>query len=270
MRISTIDATSRTALLPLAASCGIAFCAAIAMGDGDPAGSVERIERTRDTLERWVETRRVISRENADWALGRELLAERIRVVEADIAAMRTAIAEAEAGMADAERQARELDAERDTLTAASRELASRAAALETRTKELVAKLPEPIRERIRPFSQLLPADPTTSDLSVPKRYGPVIGILNEINKFHRNIAVESEIRALPDGTSIAVTTVYLGLGCAFYVNEGHTHAGTGTLGASGWTWTPRNEAAKDIAAAIAILKDEAPARFVRIPLDVQ
>ena len=39
----------------------------------DTRATGERIESMRDTLDRWVETRRIISEEQRDWALGREL-----------------------------------------------------------------------------------------------------------------------------------------------------------------------------------------------------
>ena len=49
---------------------------------GTSAGDVDN---TRAALEKWVETRRIISREKHDFELGREMLSERIELVEREI-----------------------------------------------------------------------------------------------------------------------------------------------------------------------------------------
>ncbi len=260
----------RTAALAASALAIGSGMIAVASARQETGSTAEAIESARATLERWVETRRIISKEAAERTLGRELLEERMRVVEADIAAVKASIAEAEAAVATVEAESQKLVKERETLADAAQRLAGETAAIETRTKELIARLPDPVREKIRPFSQLLPEDSAASTVQTSKRLAPVVGILNEINKFQRNIAVESEVRTLADGSSVAVTTVYLGLGHAFYVSDSKLHAGIGSLGAQGWTWTPRNESANEIATAIAILKDEQAAAFVRLPVTVQ
>jgi hypothetical protein len=43
--------------------------------------------------------------------------------------------------------------------------------------------------------------------------------------------------------------------------------AGFGTATPEGWTWTAANDAAPAIAKVVAILKNEAPAEFVKVPL---
>jgi hypothetical protein len=105
---------------------------------------------------------------------------------------------------------------------------------------------------------------------TVAERYQSVIGILNEVNKFNGEITVRSEMRALPDGTTAEVTAVYLGIGQGFYVTGGGKIAGVGLPTKEGWSWTPANEAALEIAKAVAILKDERVAEFVRLPVRIE
>jgi hypothetical protein len=78
---------------------------------------------------------------------------------------------------------------------------------------------------------------------------------------------VTTEIRALPDGTSAEVTVVYIGLAQAYYTGGSGRIAGFGAATADGWTWTPANEAAPQVARLVAILKNESPAEFVLLPL---
>jgi len=244
-----------------------AAVAALASGARSAEGEGEQIEETRAALEKWVETRRVISKEKRDWALGREVLGERIARVKRELEALRARLTETEGSISEAEARRAELAAENDALKETSALLTEAVTALETRTAELLSRLPDPIRERVKPLSQQLPDDPADTPLSVGQRFQNVIGVLNAINKFHREITVTSEVRALADGSSAEVTAIYVGLGQGYYATANGLAAGIGTGTPEGWTWTPANASAPDIALAIAVLKNEDVAQFVRLPV---
>ena len=235
-----------------------------------PADIGARIEETRATLERWVECRRILSEEMRDWSLGKDMLDSRVDMLKGEVGEVEGRIVEAEKSVTGADRTAAELVAKNDALKSASSEFASVASALETRTKELVKRLPDPIREKIRPLTQRLPDDPAKSELALSTRFQNVVGIINEVNKFSREITVTSEVRKLADGSSAEVTAVYLGLAQGYYVGGGGKLAGVGGASDSGWTWTPANDYALQIAKVVAILKNESPAEFVPVPLGVK
>ncbi|MEQ8819981.1 MAG: DUF3450 family protein [Sumerlaeia bacterium] len=238
----------------------------LAQQDGEP-----RIGETRDVLEKWVETKRLISKEKQQLQLSREVLDERIKLIEREIEALRGKIGEAEESIAEADKKRVELMDENEKLKAASASLGDVLASLEKGTKELLTRLPEPIRERVKPLSQRLPDNPEESDLSVSQRFQNVVGILNEVNKFHREITVTSEVRELSDGKSVEVTALYLGVGQGYYSGAKGTVAGIGTVSDDGqWTWIEANEAAPQIAQAIAILQNEQVASFVHVPVSVK
>jgi len=111
------------------------------------------------------------------------------------------------------------------------------------RTKRLLERLPDPVRERVKPLSQRFPEDPADTKLSLGERFQNVIGVLNEVNKFNGEVSVTSEVRALANGSSAEVTALYLGIGQAYYVNASGDAAGIGTASADGWVWTPADEA---------------------------
>lgn len=242
-------------------------------------------DAARAALEKWVETRRILSQEQRDWALGKELLSERIQLVRNEIDSLRERMAVTESSIADADRKRAEKVAENERYREAAEALAETVARLEGRTRTLLARLPDPIRERVKPLSQRLPvfanqlvayaSDPTQEDrpateLSLSERFQNVVGILNEVDKFNREISLTSEVRKLPDGTSAEVTALYVGLGQGYYVGAGGTLAGVGNATDEAWVWTPANESAAGIAEAVAILKNEAVASFVKLPLEVR
>lgn len=229
----------------------------------------DNIEHTRTVLEKWVETRRIISQEKRDFELAREMLTERIQLVKREIKSLREKIDEAENSIAEADKKRSALVEQNEKLKEATTSLGGILVSLESRTKNLIRRLPDPIRERVKPLSQRLPEKPDETKLSIAQRFQNVIGILNEVDKFNRTISVASEVRRLDDGNSIEVTALYVGIGRGYYVNADETIAGTGTASGEGWMWESKNEAAPRIAEAIAILENEKPASFVQLPVEV-
>lgn len=234
-----------------------------------PAAATPTVDEVRSALERYVETRRIISKERLEFAKAKQALADRIDLVEREIDSFRQRIAETEGNLATADEKKAELVAENEALKTASGSLTEMIASLEARTTALLPRLPDPIRTRVKPLSQRIPEDPANTKLSLGDRFVNVIGILNEINKFNNEVVTASEVRPLPDGSSVEVTAVYLGIGQGYYVNSDATIAGVGAADASAWKWTPENEAAPAIAKVVAIIKNESPAAFVRVPMKV-
>ena len=236
------------------------------LADSDTA----KVDDARTALKKWVEIRRIISQEKRDWALAREVLNERIDLVRQEIDAQQAKIGETETSIAEADDKWADLSDEHEALREATAALGSTLTALEARTHMLLKRLPEPLRVRVRPLSQRLPSDPEATKLSLSERFQNLIGILNEVNKFNREITVSSEVRKLPDGTSAEVTALYVGISIAYYVSRDRGAAGIGTAAPEGWVWQPTNADAAQIADAIAILQNEQVASFVKLPLDIQ
>lgn len=248
----------------------IILATAAALGWAAEPVARSRVESAREALEKWVETRKTISKEKQDWALDREILEERIKLVEREIASLREKIVQAEQSISDTDKKRDELVEENNKLKSASETLTGIVTTLEARTIALNERLPDPIREHIKPLSQLLPGDPNDTKLSLAQRFQNVIGILNEVNKFNREITVTSERRTLADGSAAEVTALYIGLGQAYYTGAGGALAGVGHPSEDGWKWDPANDAADRIADAVAILKNEKVAAFVPLPVKVQ
>jgi DNA repair exonuclease SbcCD ATPase subunit len=228
------------------------------------------VDGVRAALEKWVETRKVISQEQRDWALSREMLNERIDLVQQEIDSLKEKISDAEQSIGEADKKREELVEKNDELKNASSALNRTVLALEENTQTLLKRLPDPIRERVKPLSQRIPEDVEETRLSLAERFQNIIGILNEVNKFSREITLTSEVRSLPDGTSAEVTAMYVGIGQAYYAGTDGKIAGTGTSSADGWQWTADNSIAAEISQAIAILKNEQVASFVQLPVEIK
>lgn len=231
--------------------------------------NAEKIDTTRAALEQWVELQRVISKEKSELALAKEMLQERINLVQREIDSQRSKIKDAEASIAEADQKRTEMIDENEKLKQASASLTETLVNLEESTKGLIKKIPEPIQTRIKPLSQRLPEDGVESKLSISERFQNVVGILNEVDKFNRDISVNSEVHKLPNGTSAEVTALYLGIGQSYYVGSNGSVGGVGWGADDGWRWQPADDAASQINLAIAIMKNEQPASFVLLPIEI-
>jgi hypothetical protein len=236
---------------------------------GDRSADLARVGSARSMLEQWVETRKLISAERRDDTLGRQLLLERTEIVTREIEQLRSKIAEAERGVADAEQKLKQLAVEQEQLRKGAAVLTEGIAALEAQCKKLLPRFPEPLRERLQPLSQRLPEDPTATKAQLLERFQNIVLILSDANKWNREVTAASELRKLADGSSAQVTTLYLGLGQAYYSTQKGDVAGFGTFGTEGWMWNPVKDSAPEILKAIAIQKG-ATAEFVRLPVRMQ
>lgn len=227
------------------------------------------ILKTRESLNEWVETRRQISKERKDWALSKEVLADRINLISDEIESMKDRIAKTREEAAKTKDDRQKLDEENERYIAASKLLKARVIELESRVKAILPMLPDAARERVEPLILALPKDPEDSKVELTKRYGYVIGVLDQLNKFNTEIKVTSETRELPDGRSALVETVYFGLGQAYYVGGDGSVAGIGTVENGKWVWKPANESAPQIGRMLRILKNDEPAAYVPLPVKI-
>jgi chromosome segregation ATPase len=242
---------------------------ALAATELSAQSSADAVSATRGAVEKWVDTRDLITKETRDWALQKEALAARSDIVKRDIVALQKRIAEAESNLAEADKKRLELVADSDKRKASVASLEQRIVALEERARKLLPRLPDPLRERVALLSQRLPKAGEATKLQLSDRFANVIGVLNELHKWNREITVTSELRQLPDGQSVEVAVLYIGLGQAFYTGGNGKVGGVGTATAEGWVWRPANEWAAEIQRTIAIWKNEQVAAFVHLPIKV-
>jgi hypothetical protein len=234
------------------------------------SSSGDQLQSTRDTLARWVETQQIISKEKKDWQLGREVLSQRISLIESEINTLNERTEETRGHITEADKKRQELIDENAALKAASTSMVDVIASLEEKTRGLLAVLPRPIVERVEPLSQRIPSKPAETGLSLSERFQNVIGVLNEVNKFNRDITVATEVREMPDGVSAEVETIYFGLGQAYYVTASGDGAGVGRPSETGWAWSEADHLAERVIQAIAIVKNEQVPAYVSLPVEIR
>ncbi len=229
------------------------------------------IEATRETLTKWVETKQLISKEKSDWASGKDILEDRVRLAEAETATVREKLKEISVAVAEAQKKRDELAAQTDKLKATAEKSKAMVIAAEKKLRPLLPQLPEPLREKLKPIIARFPEDSEKSTASMAERLQNVLGILDQASAFNSTVASVKELRTFPDGTRAEVTTVYLGLSQAYYTNREGSLAGIGHPGPDGWVWKPDNANGKKILLAVHILEGkEKGATFIDLPVKIQ
>lgn len=228
----------------------------------------DELDLTKETLSKWVETRKLISEEKEKWELEREVLGDRIDLVRSERDSLSKKIHETQSLITDADKKREDLVKENDSLKNASATLVNRIFTLERGVLSLLPSLPEPVQDHIKPLSQRIPKTEKT-ELSLSERYQNVVGIINELNKGANEITVVSEVKELPDGSSAEAQTLYIGFARAYYCTNKGDIAGVGYPTANGWKWEPDNAIAQQVADSISILKNEKVAEFIPLPVSV-
>ncbi len=222
----------------------------------------------RSVLDRWVETRKLISEERSHWDEDREQLERTLELLEKEHRRLGEAIARMEAETGAVELEKNRLDEVDDVLTATLENVDRRNAEVEDSLRDLFTRFPHPLQERTRALLMSRTEDSHSPPLAA--RVQATVGFLGEADRFQENVHLAREVIAPDGGPEIEVRVLYLGLGQAYYLGPSGERAGIGYPGENGWEWTPRDDLAPAIRQAFAIRDNQVAPDFVRLPVTLR
>ena len=185
--------------------------------DGDEPSLAE----TRLSMEKWLETEQILSRERKEWQQGKEILLGRLELLRREVGELDESIAKAAEKKAEAERKKTELATKNQELLGLGERLGGAVKGMEGEVTRLLRAMPDPVKLRLEPLSVRIVEDPTAKRISLAERYQNVLGILNELNKANNEINVVYEVHTLEDGRPSEVQAIYVGLAQAYFVSAG-------------------------------------------------
>jgi hypothetical protein len=228
------------------------------------------LAETRSTLEKWVETRQLVSKARSDWLTDKETIQQTIALFERELKGVEEQMTKVSTNSAQVEKERADAAALQKTARESIERARDFATGFEAQLVKAAPKLPLPLQNIIKPLLNRLPADPAATKMSAAERMQVVIGVLNELDKFNNAVTIFSEKRKNDKGEELSVETVYLGLGGAYFVSDAGDFAGMGTAGANGWEWTIKPDLGNAVREVIRIYKNERPARFVPLPAAIR
>ncbi|MFA5257342.1 MAG: DUF3450 family protein [Opitutales bacterium] len=236
----------------------------VASADAD---SVQALESSYDCL---IELRKTQSDEKTAWASEKEVLQDRIGLLETESDRLKKRIDDAENKRKTMRAEIDALLSNKDAADASMNAITAILPKYESRAKMLVKRLPPPLVQELTPFLSRLSADGESTTLGVTQRLQTLLGILSCIDKFNQDVTVAKEIRDVGDGVERELCTLYLGLGMAYFVDKGGTCAGMGRPGPDGWVWTRDDSLAPEMVQMLSMYDNAAEARFVDVKVEVR
>ena len=235
-------------------------------------GSAEEIAITQKKIDKWIETRQIISAERASWLGDKAMLETSEGILSDELAALNRAVEllSENSTIADVERE--NLQEEREEIERSNEMLAVKVRTLEVAVQELSVRFPSPLLVKITPLLQNIPEDVSRTKRALGQRLLTVLGVLSQAEKFNGTLTLQTNARDV-SGTGVQerVTTLYWGLAFAVYVDDAGKFAGMGLPGSEGWEWSTRNESASDVRRFIATYSGETDELdFVNIPVEIR
>ncbi|MFO7725933.1 MAG: DUF3450 family protein [Oceanipulchritudo sp.] len=220
---------------------------------------------TREALREWVRIESEISRDASDWAAEKEIVKDRIALMESEKERLGERIRAAEEGLDEVDEKRADLSERREALKASVAGLKEPLEVLERRVIGLYRSFPDPLKEETARLYERIPKDGDPSGLAVTERLQAVVGLLNFAEKFNGGVQREVEIRRI-DGKQVEVESLYFGLAGAYFSDARGRHAGVGYPTPEGWEWRESSDAAKEIAALISVYNGTREAAFSPVP----
>ena len=254
------------------AALGLAAALAL-IGSSASAGADERVDDFRVKMEKWVETRQLLSKEKADWEADRALLEGTRDLLRDQRKALKEEIAELETTITTADQERVDLLLNRGEYKRSTTAMREWQADLEQRVRGLTPMLPEPLQTKLEPLIVQIPDDPENDRVSLGKRLVNVLGVILQAAKFDATATLTGETRAVraDDDQKVQVRTLYWGLGQAIYVDAQGRSAGVGRPGPEGWVFTDDPDLVDDARLLIDIYEGNVDTiRFVDMPVQIQ
>ena len=238
-------------------------------GPAVTAAEPATLTQTRSTLEQWVQTRQLIARAQGDWQADKESLEQTVALYERELKSIDEQMSKVSTNNAQVTKEMAEALALQKSSNETLDSARQFATDFEARVKKLTPQFPSPLQDILKPSLARLPADPANTKMLAAERVQVLVGVLNELDKFNNAVNLFNEKRKNPKGDEVAVQTIYVGLGAAYFVNEAGDFAGTGAPGANGWEWAVKPEIAPSVKEVVKIYRNEKAARFVPLPAAV-
>ncbi len=228
------------------------------------------LDETRSTIAKWVEARQLISRTRLDWQSDKEMLEQNIALFERELKDVSEAISKVGTSSTQVGKEREQSETGIKLSNEALDKAKQFAGNFESQLVTLVPRLPMPLQEILQPLLNRLPADRAMTKMAATERAQVLVAILNEVDKFNNSVSIFNEKRKNEKLEEIAVETVYIGLGVAYFVNGAGDFAGIGAPGNAGWEWTNKSELGTALKDVVRIYRNEGRPHFVSLPVSIK
>lgn len=237
---------------------------------GVAPATLGQMAETRTALEKWVETRQIVSATRAEWQTEKDTLEQTVTLFERELKGLADQMTRVGTNTVQVELERSQAARAQDENQAALARIRELVGPLEARLRALAPVFPPPLTERLQPLLDRMPSDPAITRLSPTERLQNVVTLLNEADKFNGAVTIGPEVKKAPDGAEVQVQVMYLGLGQAFFVDKAGEYAGVGVPTRNGWEWSVQNDLAPRLERSLSMYQNAIPAEFIALPMQLK
>lgn len=230
---------------------------------------------SRELLNKYYETQKLLAKEDSDWKLGKEVIGSRVALLQAQMKELTEKTAEQQKTITTNDTEREKLDAKDKELQGTQDLQNSSIVKLEERVHKLWPMLPAFLQNQIKGQYERLPKPelkPEDIKSSIGERFVNCLIVINAVNKFHGDVTVINERRKVSDGRELEVRVIYFGLAAGYFAGSGETADVGGMLipGPNGWEAVEDPKVAALVDEVIAMNKGDKVAGFVSLPVKVR
>ena len=244
---------------------------AFGLTEGPAFAQQSKFDAARAHIEKWVQTRQLIAKRDADWRVERENIGQSIGLLQREIDLLKGEIDKSEQVDSEADAEKKRITLSLEDLKQANKAVDAALWGMERQALALMARFPDPLKDRTSNVRSRIPLK--KEDLrgrSAAERMQNVVAMLNEADRFNSAITLAIEVRKDAGEKDRQVQVLYLGLGHAYYADQGGLFAGVGVPGIEGWTWTVNDGLGSKIRDVIDIYENEQKAQFIPVPVNIK
>jgi len=229
-----------------------------------------KVELIQQKLDKYVQTRQLISRERAEWKVQKEYLEETKQMLEMELERLGQRISELQSTRTQTQDAVEELEQEKEKLRSAADFTEGKVIEMEGEIRTLSNYFPATFRNELSLLARL-PEDSTETETALGQRMLTVLGIMKRAEEYHNAVHLEGETREVANGENRQVWTLYWGLAGAYYVDAQGEFAGSGYPTGEGWQWSDNAALAGKVDRLVSIQRGEAAEpSFVELPVTIR
>ena len=228
------------------------------------------IDNTRNNIEKWVETNQIISEEKSQWKIEKELLQKTFNLLDSELNRLNSALDDLDSSVSAAEEERANLNKKKENFKAGESVISRNIENLEKSLIAILPSLPDPLLKELNPVIKRINDIEDRSNSNITDRLQNILLILNKANKFNNNLKAVTELRKSEGGKTVQVTTLYVGLASAYYVDGEGKISGIGRPTLNGWEWVEDNSISREIRKLVDIYDgSDVEIEFINIPSEI-
>ncbi len=230
------------------------------------AGDSDVLDRIESNTDRWMETQRRITEARSRWNEERELLRHSVSVLEHEQESLRERVEGYKFAESLYENTRQNVSEALNEHQSSNAQIEANLNQFEGRVRQLVRRLPSPLRESLESQRRILETGQTSNDAKISNRSQNLISILSKIDQFSNNLTLTHRVRTADDGGDFDVRILYWGLAFAYACDAQGERGWILRPTEEGWEWMDRHDKSADIKAVIDVYEKRREPDLIALP----